>query len=498
MRSLILYIVLSAALTGCMVGPDFHSPRPPNPETYTGYPKPVKTVSISSAGNAGKAQHFISGRDIPSAWWTLFHSPELNNLILKGIANSPNLAAAKAALREAQENFYAQFASTMIPNITGQLSAERQRFSAETFGLSSGNKLFNLYNASVNTTYILDIFGGQRRALESYCAQVNYQRFEMEAAYLTLTANIVTTAFTIASYLAQIEATYEIINAQVNQLQITQKQFNLGGASRNDVLAQEAQVAQVRATLPPLQQNLAINLHALSVLIGALPNENELPKLNLNHFNLPTQLPISIPSRLVRQRPDIQASEALLHAASAQIGVATANLYPQLTINAAYGRESLTPHTLFKPDNAVWNVTGTLLQPIFNAGALRAKRRAAIDAFEQAFGQYRQAVLQGFQNVADTLRALEHDAKELQAQKQAEVSAQQSLVLTTKQYRLGAVTYLALLTAQRQYQQARLGRIQAQAARYTDTAALFQALGGGWWNRTRDHAVNAIDPTCIK
>lgn len=476
-----------------MVGPDFHSPRPPNPDTYTGRPKPIKTVSISAAGQVGTSQHFISGRDIPGDWWRLFHSPEINNLIVKGLLNNQNLAAAKAALREAQENFYAQFASTMIPNITGQFIANRQRFSDSTFGVNRAS-LFNLFNTSVNTSYILDVFGGQRRELESFCAQVNYQRFIMEGTYLTLTSNIVTTAFTIASLRAQIAATYEIIQAQTKVLDITKKQFALGGASLIDVSAQEAQVAQVRATLSPLQQNLAVNMHTLSVLIGEIPNENDIPKFNLNQFHLPTQIPISIPSRLVRQRPDIQASEALLHAASAQVGVATANLYPQFTINAGYGRESLVLSTLTRPGNAIWNVGGNILETLFDAGALRAKRRAAVDAFEQAFAQYRQTVLQGFQNVADSLRAIENDAKALRAQKQAEVAAATSLNLTTQQYWLGGTTYLAILIAQRQYHTARIARIQAQAARYTDTAALFQALGGGWWNRKKECVGNSIDP----
>lgn len=467
-----------------MLGPNFHSPKGPQRDTYTGSSQPIKTVSIPEAGKAGKAQHFVSGRDIPGDWWTLFHSPELNKLILRGLANSPNLAAAKAALRQAQENYYAQFASTMIPNITGQASAERQRFSFAGFGSQNQTAtLFNLYNVSVNSTYILDVFGGERRALEALCAQVNYQNFVLEAAYLTLTANIVTTAITTASLRAQIKATNELIQAQASVLHILEGQFQLGGASKVDVLAQQTLLDQTKATLPPLEQNLTKNLNALSVLVGSLPNENELPKFNLYKLTLPNDLPISIPSRLVRQRPDIQSAEALLHAASAQVGVATANLYPQITINGSYGYESTLIPILFTQPAKVWNITSTLVQTIFDAGALRAKRRAAIAAYEQACAQYKQTVLQAFQNVADTLRALEHDAKELKMQKQAEDSARASWRLTQQQYRLGGVNYLLLLNAERQYHLAVINRIQAEAARYNDTAALFQALGGGWWNR---------------
>lgn len=479
--SIILLSII--AISGCMVGPDFHASKAPNATSYTGSPKPTKTVSTPNAGNSGKAQYFITGLDIPGAWWTLFHSEKLNNLIVIGLVNSPNLAAAKAALRQSQETLYAQIASTMIPNLTGQLSAQRQAFSNSLFGGSSPSSIFNLYNASVNVSYTLDVFGGARREIEALCAQVDFQRFELEAAYLTLTTNIVTTSITVASLRAQIEATEALIQSQANQLHIVEKQFHLGGASRADILTQQSQLEQTRATLPPLQQSLAQNLHALSVLIGVLPNENQLPKFDLYSLHLPSQLPVSLPSSLVRQRPDIQASEALLHVASAQVGVATANLYPQISITGSYGWESDIVNKLFKPSTNIWNIGGTLLQPIFDAGALRAKRRAAIAAYEQAGAQYRQAVLLGFQNVADTLRALEHDAKELKAQKQAEIAAHNSLLLTQQQYRLGGVSYLSLLTAQRQYQQAKIGRIQAQAARFNDTAALFQALGGGWWNR---------------
>lgn len=480
-------MTLASFLSGCMVGPNFHSPNPPQTKSYTEAPAPTKTISIPHAGKAGKAQHFNLCQDIPAKWWTLFHSPELNNLICMGLANSPTLAAAKAALRQAQENLNAQIGASLLPSINGQLTGERQRFSNDTFGGSSvsggtsGPSLFNLFNASVNVSYTLDIFGGARREIEALCAQVHYEFFELEAAYLALTSNIVTTAITIASLRAQIEATQQLIQAQKNQLEIVNKQFSLGGVSKADVFSQEALLGQTRATLPPLQQNLVQNLHALSVLIGELPSENHLPKFDLNKLTLPTQLPISFPSRLVKQRPDIRASEALLHAASAQIGVATANLFPQFTLTGSYGWESNVFSRLIRPSNVVWNYGAQILQPIFQGGSLLAKRRAAIDAYKQALAQYSQVVLQGFQNVADSLRALEHDAKTFQAEMQAEEAARNALILTQKQFQLGGVSYLNLLNTQRQYQQANISRIQAQAARYTDTVALFQALGGGWW-----------------
>lgn len=479
-------LLISTALCGCMVGPDFHSPHAPQTNSYTEKPSPKKTVSVANVGASGKAQYFISGEDISASWWRLFHSEKLNHLIEIGLANSPNLQAAEAAIVQAQETLNAQIGSSLYPNVSTQLSATRQRLSNATFGVNSPPSLFSLYNASVNVSYTLDVFGGARRELESLQAQVDYQQFQWEAAYLTLTSNIVTTAVTIASLRAQIKATHEIIQEQTHQLDILVKQLKVGGASGANVLTQQTQLAQTRATLPPLEKSLAQANHSLSVLIGDLPSESHLPEFNLDTLQLPGKLPVSLPSSLAHQRPDIRASEALLHAASGQIGVATANLYPQITLSGAEGWTSFTPANLFSRRNNAWSIGGSLLQPIFNGGSLRAKKRAAIAAYEQADAQYRQVVLQAFQNVADTLRALQDDAQTLRAQRQAEISARDSLRITEKQYEVGGVSYLSLLTAQQQYQTTKIARIQAEAARYTDTAALFQALGGGWWNREGD------------
>jgi NodT family efflux transporter outer membrane factor (OMF) lipoprotein len=314
-------------------------------------------------------------------------------------------------------------------------------------------------------------------------AQVDYQHFELEAAYLTLSSNIVTTAINVASWQAQVKATHELIAAQEKILQIVQGQFHRGGASGVDVYTQETQLAQTRATLPPLEQQVAQGQHLLAVLLGSLPSESALPTFDLNTLVLPTVLPLSLPSALAHQRPDIRAAEALLHAACAQIGVATANLYPQITLNGSYGWAQDSPANLFTHNNVVWTIGTQIMQPLYNGGSLRAKRRAAVAGFEQAAAQYRQTVLQSFQNVADTLRAIENDAKAFHAQQQAEKAAKATFLLTAKQFRLGGVSYLSLLNAEKQYQQSNLGRIQAQAARYNDTVALFQALGGGWWNR---------------
>lgn len=475
-------IAISLVLASCAVGPDFHSPAAPNASRYTERPIPAKTVSTT--GVAGKAQHLNLGQDISAQWWTLFHSPALNQLISRGLTNSPTVAAAQAALRQAQQNLKAEIGAGLFPSIDTQISAQRERFSPSTLGASNGiDDIFNLYNTSVNVSYTLDIFGGIRRQIESSAAQVDYQRFQLEAAYLTLAANIATTAINQASLRAQIAATHELINAQQNQLQITQQQFQLGGVSKADILSQQTLLAQTQATLPPLEKNLAQFRDGLAVLVGSLPGQAQLPNFNLDALRLPEQLPLSLPSQLVRQRPDVRASESLLHVASANVGVATANMLPQFNLTGNFGVSANTTQNLFSYQNGIWTIGGEILQPIFQGGALNAQRKAAIAAYDEAAAQYQQVVLQAFQNVADALHAIEFDAKTLRAQTQAEKAADDSYKLVRQQYKLGAVSYLALLDAQRQYQQARIDRIQAQAARYVDTAALFQALGGGWWNR---------------
>jgi NodT family efflux transporter outer membrane factor (OMF) lipoprotein len=348
---------------------------------------------------------------------------------------------------------------------------------------AAGSNPFTLYHASVDVTYTLDVFGASRRTLENLRAAVDFQRYQVEAAYLALTANLVTSAIREASLRAQLQASREVLAAQERQLEIVEKQYATGAIAQSTVLIQRTQVAQTRTTLPPFEKLLAQTRHQLSVYAGKLPSESGMPEFELASLQLPADLPVSLPSSLVRQRPDIQASEALLHEASALIGVATANLYPQITLSGSIGSAALQAGNLFGPGTGLWSIAAGLLQPVFNGGALTARRRAAIAAYDQAAAQYRATVLTAFQNVADALRALDSDASALKAQADVESLARESLELATRQYELGAVSFLVLLDAQRSYQQSRIGLAQAQAARYADTAALFQALGGGWWNR---------------
>ena len=473
--------IVTALLAACAVGPDYKAPEAPAAKAYTEAPRPAQTESAPVQG--GDAQRFQVGAQIASDWWKVFGSPELDALIQTALAGQPTLAAAKAALRQAEENVNAQYA-VLYPSVDAALSARRQRISGATFGNPSiPPATFNLYNASVNVSYQIDVAGGARRELEALRAGVDFQRFQVEAAYLALTANVATTAFREASLREQIRATREISQAQDSQLELAQKQFTLGAISGSDLLGQKAQAAQTRATLPPLEKALGQTRNQLAVLLGKLPADAKLPELDFNNFRLPRDLPVSVPSDLLRQRPDVRQAEAILRQTNARIGVAEALMFPQLTLSGSYGTAALRSGDLFNPGTQLWNIGANLLQPIFHAGQLRAQRRGAEAAYDQAFAQYQSAVLTAFQDVADVLLALDYDARTLKAQAEAEAASRESLEVTREQLKVGGANYLALLNAQRQYNLAKAALVQAQAARYADTAALFQALGGGWWNR---------------
>jgi NodT family efflux transporter outer membrane factor (OMF) lipoprotein len=479
-------LIAIGALGGCEVGPDFKQPAPPDASGYTKQPL-VQTASADTRG--GAAQQFVADRDIPAEWWTLFHSEALNHLIEQALHANPDLDAAQAALRQANENVYAE-QGALWPHASASIQAERERFSGATFGQPDLHATFSLVTPTLNISYAPDVFGGTRREIESLEAQADYQRFQLEATYLTLTSNVVVAAVTEASLRGQIAATQDIIKDQTDQLRVVRDRFNLGAASQADVLTQEAQLAQTRTTLPPLQKQLAQTRDQLTALAGGFPDREIDETFELASMQLPSELPLSLPSRLVEQRPDIRAAEAQLHSASAEIGVATANQLPQFTISAAIGTAAAGFTNVFSASNGAWSIIGGITQTLFDAGTLLHKKRAAVAAFEQTAAQYRSTVIKALQNVADALRALQSDADALVAQNASERAAFASLDLARRQYQLGAIDYLTLLNAQRSWQQARIGLVQAEANRYADTAALFQALGGGWWHRT-DVAANA-------
>jgi NodT family efflux transporter outer membrane factor (OMF) lipoprotein len=467
-------------LSGCEVGPDFHRPAAPTQAGYTREPLQPQTAATAVLG--GDAQRFVPGGDLSGAWWTLFRSRPLNSLIDQALQANPDLQAAQAALREANENVYAG-QGAFFPTLGVNAQVERERLSGAEFGEPNLNATLTLTTAALNVSYAPDVFGGVRRQVESLAAQAEYQRFQLEATYLTLTSNLVVAAVQEASLRGQIAATQDIIRLETDQLNVVRHQFALGGAARSDVLSQQATLTATRATLPALDKQLAQTRDQLTALLGRFPNQEPADRFDLASLGLPTELPLSLPSQLVEQRPDIRAARATLHAASANVGVAIANELPQFSITGQYGTTALGFTNLFTPATAVWSIAGGIAQTLFDGGELLHKKRAAVAAFDQAAAQYRSTVIKAFQNVADALRALQADAAALQAQAEAEQTAGASLDLSREQFRLGAITYLTLADAERTYQQAHISLVQAQASRYADTAALFQALGGGWWHR---------------
>jgi NodT family efflux transporter outer membrane factor (OMF) lipoprotein len=481
-RSTIAGVIAVFVLAGCAVGPDFHTPKAPTSTQYTRGKQPEATTD--APGTGGAAQKLVPDRDIPADWYDLFQSESLDRLVRLGLRDSPTVEAARAALNNAQDTYVAERGALFIPQADGQLGATRERVPGAAFGdPAAPASTFTLYNAAVNVSYRLDVFGGSRRQLEELRAQTDFQRWELEAANLTLTGNIVTTAFDVASLRDQLAAVRDLVASEGDTYKVVQRQFEVGGASKADVLSQQSQLAQAEAEVPGLEKALAQAHHRLAVLVGRTPDDPRVPDFVLDNFTLPTELPVSVPAKLVQQRPDVRAAEAQLHQATAAVGVATANLYPQVNLTASFGTESITAGGLFGAGTSTWTLGGALLQPLFHGGELRYKRRAAVDALEQSDAQYRQTVLAALQDVADTLRALETDARALRAEVEAERAASDAYDIARKQFQYGGISYITVLNTQRLLLTARQNRVQAQAARYSDSAALFQSLGGGWWNR---------------
>jgi NodT family efflux transporter outer membrane factor (OMF) lipoprotein len=465
--SAVLLIVLTL-VAGCAVGPNFRRPAAPSIDGYTR--SPLTTTAVLPGVAGGEAQRFVAGQDIPGAWWTLFQSPALNALIERALAGNPTLVAAQRG--------------SFFPTVAGSFSPAYQRVSRTLSPpLSNPDQFtYSIYTAQVTVGFTPDVFGGTRRQVEALIGQAEAQRFQREAAYVTLTSNVVGAAIQEAALRAQIAATQEIIAIASASLEIVRHQYRLGAVAGLELAAQEAALAQVQQLLPGLRKQLEQNRNLLMVLTGRLPSDDSPEHFELASLHLPTDLPLSVPSRLVQQRPDVRAAEAQMHAASAQIGVAVASRLPQLTITGVYGGMSTSFTQMFASGNPFWTVAANVAQSIFDGGTLFHRQRAAEAAFELAAAQYRSTVLTSFQNVADTLYALQADGESLQAAVAAEQASRRTLEITLKQQELGAVSYLALLSARQAYQQALITRVQVQASRFADTAALFQALGGGWWN----------------
>jgi len=468
-------------LAGCAVGPNFSTPPAPAVDAYRKDALPQATASASVP--TGDAQRFLEGADVPEQWWTQFASDELNRRVGQALAHSPSVASAQAALRQAQENANAA-RGALFPSVDAKAGATRGNLNqfngAPTTGAVAGASTFTVYNVGVNVGYTLDLFGGVRRTVEAQSALADAQRFQLEGTYLSLAANVATASFREASLREQIHATEQIIADYKTELDLVEKQNEIGSKSMSDVLVLRTQVATVQANLPPLRQALAQTQTQLAVYLGQFPSTAELSAVNLDALALPHDIPVSLPSTLTRQRPDVRAAEAQLHTATADVGIATANLFPQITLSGSLGSIALQTGDLFGGGTKAWSLGANLVAPLFHGGTLRAQQRAAEAGLDKAAADYQNTVLTAFQNVADSLRALELDADSLQAQATAEKSAGSSLELVRFQYRNGAASYLQVLDATRQFQQARISLIQARAARLADTAALYAALGGGW------------------
>jgi NodT family efflux transporter outer membrane factor (OMF) lipoprotein len=476
-----LAVSLAAILSACAVGPDFQKPAAPEVSDYT---KEPLGRAAASTNPSRPDEQFLRDLDIPGQWWAIYHSQVLNELVEDALAHNADLQAAQAALRLARENSAAQ-RGAFFPQLTGTATGiGGNTGNALASPLASSATSYTLYTPQVAVAYSPDVFGLVRREVENLDAVAEMQRFQLEATYLTLTSNVVAGAIQEASLRGQIIATRKIIRLSRENLVIFRRQRDLGQIANADVLLQEAALAQVEETLPPLEKQLAQQRNFMTALAGRFPSEEIAQKFNIAGLRLPAELPVSLPSKLIEQRPDIKAAEANLHAASAEIGVATANRLPIFNLTANYGNSSETLATLFSPATAAWEIGGSVTHTLFDGFALYHKQKAALAAFAQADAQYRSTVITAFQNVADVLRALQADARTYRAAVAAESAAWKSLDITRKQLALGQINNLALLNAQSIYLQASLVRVQAQAARYADTAALFQALGGGWWNRS--------------
>jgi len=486
---------LIASLAACAVGPNFKRPTPP---AAAGYGSAAWKETAAAGGAGGDAQRLLADMDVPSEWWSLFKSPQLNQLVEQALKANPNVGAAQAALRQAHELYSAQWTS-FFPSVEGSFSGARAKNALGTIAnptsLPQTNPYYNLYTAQLTVSYLPDVFGGTRRAVELAKAQMQSSRFQLEAVYLTLSSNVVVTAVQEASIRGQIAATTRLVELQNDLTDKVRHQRALGTVSDLDVLAQESLAAQTAQQLPPLQKQLGQTRDALTALLGRLPSDEPTQSFRLEDLTLPTDLPVSLPSKLIEQRPDVRQAEENLHAASAADGVTIANMLPQFSINGDIGSSALTLKQLFSPYTGFWSIGASLSETLFDAGALLHKKRAADAALDQAAAEYRAAVILACQNVADTLRALQADADALKASTEAERAAKKTFDFARQQREFGTITLISVLNAEQLYLQAELALVQAQANRYADTAALFQALGGGWWNRKEEPRYERTGPT---
>ena len=483
-RRLSSFALVAPLLTSaCVVGPNFKPPAAPPVSSYTQQQQAQTTASTAGVAG-GEAQHLIAGADLPADWWTLFHSRALNDLIEQALAHSPDLKAAQAALLVAHESMLAQHGA-YLAQVSAGASVTREKDPSATLAPVPANNAFayTLVTPQLSVSYTPDVFGLNKRTVESLAAQEQATRYQMVAVDITLSANVALAAITQASLEGQIDTTNDLIGINRQILSLLQYQKSKGYIGGADIAAQQTQLAQLEASLPPLIKQRDQQNNLIAVLTGRYPAQAPAQHFTLANLTLPADLPLSLPSTLAHQRPDVLQAEANLHAASAGIGIARANRLPNITLSANAGTNALAIGSIFGAGTGFWNIGGALLAPIFNGGALLHQERAARATYTQTAEQYRSTVLTAFQNVADTLVAIEQDANTLKADAAATDAAKASLDLARLQYKDGYAAYLAVLNADQAYQQARLAQVQAEADRFTDTVALFQALGGGWWHQ---------------
>lgn len=498
-------------LAGCAAGPDFKRPAAPAANGYAPGGLPVATSSAPMP--QGEAQHLNPAADIPLDWWTLFQSPQINSLVRRAFAANPDIDSAHAALRQAQEYAVAQN-GFFYPAVGAGYSASRNKLAGNMGGNSPGVQgngkviqtfsnpagpvfnapvYYNFHAAQLTVGYVPDVFGLNRRQAESAQAQVNAQKFQLEAAYITLASNVVAAAIQEASLRAQLAATEKIIDDNNKMLAILRNQFRVGYVSGMEVAAQESALAFAEQSAIPLRKQLEQTRDLIRALAGNFPDQDVEEKFELETLHLPQELPLSLPSRIVEQRPDVRAAEEQLHVASAQTGVAIANTLPQFSVTGAIGGMASDPGWMFRSGGGFFDLTANIAYTIFDGGTLRARSRAAQQALIQAGAQYRSTVITALQNVADTLHSIQSDADALNAAHASEQAARTAADLTRKQYEAGYVSYQTVLAAEQSHQLAVISVIQAQANRLGDTAALYQALGGGWWNHAAATSLNNSD-----
>jgi NodT family efflux transporter outer membrane factor (OMF) lipoprotein len=463
---------LATALAGCKAGPDFKRPDPPHVERYT-----AQRLHLEADATPVLDQQITLGEDPGREWWRLFHSDALDAVVKGALEGNRTLAAANATLAQARELANAQ-GGALYPQLAMTAGVGRQRYGAEFLGSFAKPPPFNYYALGPTVSYTLDYTGGTARSVEQQYALAEYQRQQLNAAYLMVTGNAVTQSLRIALLQGEIGTVEAILEEDRQNRRLVEVAFQAGSVSRVDVVSAESQLASDATLLPPLRQELSVARHALSIILGRLPADAAPPEFALSQVTLPRSLPVSLPSELAHRRPDILASEARLHAATAAVGVAASNLYPHIVLTGSVGLQSTVLGSLLDGGSTAYGAAGSLTAPLFDGGTLRAQKRAAVAALQASAANYQQTVLEAFGQVADSLEALDHDAEQLDAQAHAQDAARENVALTRKSYNEGNVGVLQILDAERLYQNASLGYVRAQAQRYMDTVQLFLALGG--------------------